>query len=262
MYRLIKIVNAARLHVALTYALIAITFVWTNGVSIKELVAVLCFTALLSATYLFNRVTDVDSDRISQPGEELEGNFILFFVVLLAFTPVVFLLAFSLPILPYLAFIVVGALYSVPVIAGRSFREILILKNIYAAGAWYISLILLKSVYATSAPFLDSIFSSIHVFALAFVFEVIWDIRDAEADRSAAIATIPNKFGMTVTRLLLVTVLVWVLWLLNFDMMHPLAVATAVLIPVSLFATPKTPRPIFHIAVYFMLVTVATLILW
>ena len=262
MHRLVKVCNAVRLHVALVYALIAITFVWAEGIRTQELVAVLCFTSLLSASYLLNRITDVDSDRLSQPGEELEGNLVLFSVVLLAFVPLAFLVMFSLPVLPYITFIMVGAFYSLPAISGKSLREILILKNLYAAAAWYVSFALLESVYAGATSFLESLLSSPHVFALVLAYEIMLDIRDADADRAAGISTIPNTFGMVTTRLSLLTLFAWVLWMRDFDVSDPISVATVVLIPLSLLATPKTPRWVFHLTVYIMLAAVAVLVLW
>lgn len=260
-HKLINIFNAARLHVALIYGLIAITFVWTQGISTPELVAVLSFTSLLSATYLFNRIMDVDSDKISQPGEELDGGVVAFVVALLTLTPIAFLTIFSLPVLPYVVFIAIGMSYSLPIFFGKSFKEILVLKNLYAAGAWYVSFVLLQSVYAGTTPLLVSFISSLHVFVLIFAYEVIWDIRDIDADRAFGVKTIPNTFGIIITRSLLLSLFVWVLWKLDFDITHPVSVALIVLTPIALFATHKTPRFVFHMAIYLMLAAVVVFIL-
>lgn len=259
---IVRITHAARANIALVYAIAAFIFVRPGGVTTEESVAVLSFVILTFATYLFNRAMDAESDAKSQPGEVLEGRSIVISSLVLFFAPIVFLVAFSLPVLPYLLFVPVGILYSVPIWNGRALRCVFLVKNVYAAAGWWASFAVLQSVYAGVTTFPEALVGTLDVFLLILAVEIIWDIRDTHADKEACVETLPNTIGIPSTRVVLAVLLLGILALRGVTLGDPIVWAAITLLLLSASATPATPRWIFHTFIYIIVAALLAVVVF
>ena len=170
---------------------------------------IFAFTIWHYALYIFDRSYDADRDFLSNQREAIpraQKYFWLTLSLVLAVLPFIILYLYHFKVLPYLILFPFTFLYTLEIFPGKKrVRNFTGIKNLYSAiFIWTLPLYVLLHFYTASSI---DILSFLKAFwpLLLFVFmgEIIWDVRDIEADEQNRVNTIPVRIGITKTKLLL-----------------------------------------------------------
>ena len=159
------------------------------------------FTLMVAFAYILNRLTDFDSDIISNETEALKTSHkTLLTIAIIATICLGLFLQFTNGIYVFFLFLIISILYSLRM---KSFqvRKVFFIKNIWAAGAWYASLYF--SIYLTSHNFSSEIFiqKTWQIFAYMTGIEIFYDLKDIEGDKESGTQTLPVVLGPKIARL-------------------------------------------------------------
>lgn len=259
------LINTYRLHVVLAFLLLCYTYtrpyVFTAALP-DYYVALIAFGFLWLGFYIGNKYFDFVEDSISQPREARSGKRIGNLTIFFYTFPVPLLVWYELPVLPYLALVVLTLAYSAP-LPGTTARikKFLFVKNIYAALMWWSSVAFLLHFYTTQFfTFEQAFFATYNIFLFLFVIEMLWDIRDVEGDRGAGNTTVPVYFGIQQTKWFIVFLLLVIFTLLpNLNILILLNLAYLLLI--TIFAQTGFRPSYFHAIIYVQIIIFLTQIL-
>jgi 4-hydroxybenzoate polyprenyltransferase len=219
-----------------------------------------CFTALITAVYLLNKVTDLDEDERNPFAEEISRSAVKPLLVsyfVLTLVPAIYLwFAWRDHLWLYLAIAVLGIWYSarLPVLGFR-LKEVLVVKNLTSAISWAAIATCVPALWKGSLTARDLAFY-VEVGCTIMIGELLWDVRDVEGDRMVGTRTVANVWGLGVTKALCVAVLA-----LGIGMSYIRGVTEPTYIPVVmgslaliLLASP-TRKPSFYHAYALLWVT-------
>jgi len=204
---LIHIIVKYRIYVSAFFFLFAYKVFTKAAPNADFLPILISFGCWHYSLYIFNKVFDLKEDRISQPEDALndnEKNKVLIFSLLLLFAPLPILYFSHHPLLPYIVFMPVGLLYSIPLTKnGLRIKNILLVKNIYSAlFCWSAPVIAMIYFYSETNLTIVQLSVGFIPFGITLlIFELLWDIRDMEGDRASNNITVPVRFGIKKTKL-------------------------------------------------------------
>lgn len=166
------------------------------------------------ALYLFDRVFDAELDRESQPDEyvlkthRLAAYIAVFASLVLSFAAYILSGA---PLIFWMLMLPVTFLYTLPIKDGTRIKNIFVLKNVFSAVViWAFPLYVQHVILSNNwCPDMDIVRPILSLAIYVLVGEVFWDIRDLSVDLKHGISTIPNRWGIPVSKiyiLLLLTV--------------------------------------------------------
>lgn len=238
-----------RIHISIIFLFLLIN-VYTNLA--KQPTAwpvVIGFSLWHFALYIFDRAYDYKLDAINQPKEAIlpkERNFFLVLSIILCLIPLIILPLKNRSVFPYLPFIPVTFLYTYPLYKGIRSKNILLFKNIYSAlFIWTLPLAFVAYFYTNTEQTFYEIFKTyfLGLFIYVMVGEAFWDIRDMEGDKDQNVKTIPVVFGINVTKIYLIALIITDLFVVGKSVTD----STIIYVILILFAKPSSPRWIFHI---------------
>jgi len=220
-------------------------------------VPLIAYACLVGAWYVSNRYFDYEEDRISQ-GPEANGGKELLTISIVAFlVGLLLLITARSPVLPYLIFALLMLLYSCPIsLFGkkRKLKQLLIVKNVYAAGLWhltYASVLYFYTPLSLHTNFFLIYRSTFPFFLIMFMFEVLWNIRDMKGDKVVGTHTIPNTFPPIVAQIVMGVSLAIAAWCMCSYRVNIFVLGEFVFLFGLLFlASPKRSRWFFHSAIY------------
>lgn len=266
MKSLVNNFHAYRAHVVLLFgALLALHLAYFRVDLLENLPVVIAFISLLAGAYVANRYFDIAEDRITQPEEARGDTGVLITSAVLFTGPLILLLALRQPALPYLVVALLCIAYSspLPFLAVRV-KEVPIVKNVYAAFVWHLIVLVVVAAYALPEhTLLGALAVAPGLFFVVWFFELIWDVRDVEGDRATGVHTVPVLFGLTITKIALLGLLL--LWWFVVDLpANPLfLVNLAYLALAAALIRPGYPRMFYHALIYVQLAfTLANLLLY
>lgn len=198
-----------RLHVSLLF--LTVSLIHYAGQS-DGVFWSLVFSLWHWALYVFNRFSDQREDSANNPHEATTGAHataaLVITVVALTSAAAMSLWASALPAfvltLPFVF------LYGFRFSPRFRIKDTLILKNIYAAvGCWVLPFMFI-GLFAGAGAGLDmqTMIAALHIGMVVLVYELLWDIRDCVGDRSAGVGTVPVRFGVPLTKLIISLILV------------------------------------------------------
>lgn len=213
---------------------------------------------VLVAIHAFSKYYDRVEDSLNNQAFP-ERQYPLLLVISLSLFAISTFLYFLLPSLfasVGVVFIVIGILYSYP--SPFRIKNILFLKNIFPASIWFLSLQMLVSLSYPGVSLMTLCLLNASVFLLFLSFEIMWDMPDAVGDRSRGVKTIPNTFGFTVAKSIILALTLFVL----LTSPHVVNQVIALVIAIgSLLANPTHQKDYYHVCMY-VIVFVAFLNLW
>lgn len=227
-----------------------------NSAVDPRLVVGVVFTLGIIWIFLFNKLYDEAEDAVSQPEEMVPAHHRVFMRYLLWFlflSPVLILIAFKMPLWPYILYVLSGFLYSFPVYKGLRGKNIFFVKNAMATFNSFAPVCFGMFVYFK--PFYDTDFTPaipalIALAGLHFVAEMLWDIRDTPGDKATGIMTLPVVMGIFYTKLLALGIVAFGALLLH-ENLSTIAVA-AILCIFIFYATPERSPWFFHLLLVFI----------
>jgi len=216
--------------------------------------APLSLALLISAAYLFNKIYDYKEDSITEKSWALKKKDIyLALVVALSILPLPIGIIIGHPIKPFVIMYFWGVLlyffYSFP-IGNFRFKKVFLIKNIFAAGAWYLSIIVLVSAYLEISSFQGVFFHWFYLFLLFLVYEIIWDIKDIKGDKASGVTTIPNKYGVLTTKVIVAALLVVIFISVSFDIRTIGFLSSTYLFLWLIFISERTPIFYYHLIIF------------
>lgn len=250
-----------RLHVAAIYYFLCIQIIesTTHQSARLYLPAILSFTIWHYALYLFDRAYDAHLDSLNNNIESLKGKYrkpLLYFSISIVFVPLLILIYYNQPILPYLFFIPITFLYNLRIFPNKkAIKHFTFIKNLYSAVLiWPLPIAVMVKYYIGMNNYLLEIMYWYWSF-IVFVFmgEVIWDMRDVDGDKQENIMTIPVVYGLKKTRILLFILLILVstINIIAHNTFNYIVVSFYILY--ILIASPKLPKWLFHLPLFISL---------
>lgn len=208
------LIEKLRIQLTLVFFAFLYSSVFFMGINPDVLPVIISFSSWHLSTFLFNKVYDIEEDRLLNKGviTDVEAKYFTISAFLLLLFPILVLYAFDFLLYPYLIFSPLGILYSIPLTKRTNIRikNILIVKNLYASlatvGAPLIVLVYYSGIESSMIPNMLSIL--FYIFLIFFVIEIICDIPDMEGDMQVGVETIPNKLGVNNTKILVLFILV------------------------------------------------------
>jgi len=220
----------------------------------EYIMPVVALTALITAAYFFNNLYDFreDAERsgelILEKGKKQKkrkiASHIVVFGIISIPLPVALILNHPIPgfqVLVYFVGVALAFFYSYPVFNGKRLKNFFLLKNIIASFAWYFSITCLLTLYLDIGDFFSVAMAQSYLFYFFLAYEILWDIKDIDGDRKAAIQTIPLVHGEKIAKIIIYTLLFIVLFLLKFEIGHLGVLSSFYLFISSFFFTKKTP---------------------
>lgn len=257
-YSITHFVNTYRLHVVVIFLILCFTYTRPYvrlELLIEYYAALIAFGFLWLGFYIGNKYFDFTEDSISQPLEARTGITIGYLTILLYALPIPLLFWYELPVLPYLALVLLTLGYSAP-LPGTTLRikKFLFIKNIYAALMWWCSIAFLLYFYTTQFITLDqALFTTCNIFVFILIIELLWDIRDVAGDRSAGNTTVPVYFGIRPTKWLIGFLLLGIFILFSNPNLLVL-VSLIHLLFVTIFAQTGFRASYFHAIIYVQII--------
>ena len=245
-------VNTYRLHVVAAYLILLLVQIqnFNHAVSTATLTVLGSFSSLLFGTYLINKYFDYDEDIVSQPNEARRSQKLLLASLGLIFAPAQILFLLAIDPIPYLFFVPIAVLYCIP-FGGVKLKSILFLKNIYAAGSWWLSAIFIIVFYTTyTGTPVTAALAMLPIFLIVMVFELLWDIRDMRGDAMVGTQTVPVVFGLIVTKGIMLGLLLSVWAFRDFTLHGIFLTNLCFLALMGLLAKEAYSPNYFHAALY------------
>lgn len=254
-----------RLHVSILFMLMTMVS-FLPYLSGKGMVPVIAFFCWHFALYVYNRYTDREEDNLNNPNEALDefhSHIALWLTLGLLAGGLLMLVIAGYEWIYYLASLPFVFLYGQPLLGGRfRIKKITIVKNVYAAlCCWCLPFTLLYLTYGGSFPPPKYIiYANVQLFLIVSIFELFWDIRDIDGDRRAGVMTIPVRFGVTVTKALILLAIV-LGFAGKFLMYGALDWRFAVYYTVFLFLLRKdSPAFMFHLMIFGQIASASALL--
>lgn len=174
-------------------------------IHLKTLIA-LSIVALLSmiVIYKINRESDIYEDSSAWQTKGIIYSRFEIYILTCTLLIILFWYVSLLYALFFVLLLAVSVIYSI----GPRLKRFLILKNIIPSSVWYFSTALI--IYYSCnmiIPFIDILKYLFFIFTYTFIIEILWDIPDSQADKENNIQTIPNTFGLTFTKAVLLFLL-------------------------------------------------------
>lgn len=253
--------NTYRIHVIVVFALLLISYITpflssTYAPYIPHSAefygVVFSFTLLWAGYYIGNKYFDYKEDAISQAAEARRSPALAYAVTAMYILPLPWILWLHLPLLPYLALIGVTLGYSITV-AGVRIKNLFLIKNLYAAGSWWMTIAVAVAFYTNSGmSFADALRYTYDIFLLLMVFELLWDIRDIEGDKAVGNMTVPVVLGITMTKLIIFGCIGLIWWWNDMSSMifSILFFNVIYLALVTIFVKKDFPNYYYHSVIY------------
>lgn len=247
-----------RIHVSVVYFFVICSIVEStlNASYKKFIVIIVCFSIWHFSLYLFDRAYDANLDYLNNPAESLKGNHrkhFLYFSIFLPIMQIFILYFYNQPILPYLFLLPITYLYNVRIFPKkRAIKHFTVIKNMYSAVLiWPLPIAIILKYYAELDNYLFEIMYWFWGFILCvFMGEIIWDIRDVDGDKIEGIETIPVKYGIKNTKLILIFIIL-IYFLINYYYFNTFNyVLILFYLLYILISTPKLPKILFHIPIF------------
>ncbi len=251
----LRLFLAGRIDIVLVYFFVILSFLNFYGTpkDRPSWFVLVSLVLLVAASYLYNKLYDYEGDTLTQSrGALKKNNLVLILVVFLAGLPGAIAVLANQPIEPYITpyfiGILLGFFYSFP-IKGKRIKNFFLLKNLFAAFAWFISIVFLLSLYLDVGNFTEIMFDQIYLFFLFLIYEIIWDIKDIEADKKMKVSTIPVRHGLAMTKISVAVLIFIVFLLVNFDITRIGFISVLYLLAWLIFLTEKTPIMYYHLLI-------------
>ncbi len=251
-------VHTYRLHVAAVYVLASFLFVHLfHGLSYNSVIVVLCFSFLCVGGYLINRFFDRAADSVNEKHLAVISKNILHLGLLFITLPSLVFLFSGRPVLPYLFLALLTVLYSTSprCLINIRIKDIWFLKNIYAAGVWFLSWVFIIAWYEEAASLYDAFHELLPNFFIVLFYEVLWDIRDIKGDMAFGTKTVATLFGETISKGV-ATCSLFLAFVSSDSVASLTLVPLLFLIPYTIFITSKSPNYLFHLAIYYQILCI------
>ena len=208
-FKFFDILNDLRLHVIFNYLLLVSWFLYGFKVSVESAVEYAFLSmCMLGAAYLYNRYTDYDYDVIADAGlAKVNRPVYLYFSAFFLAMGLTFWALNDVYPLPIFVGLIFGFVYSSKSFLKYPFKNYLIVKNITA--------VLPKCIVTFGGllffiSYTDSVFyKGISMVCFYLIYEILWDVRDIQADIVGKVKTLPNTIGKNWS--LVVCLLIWVI---------------------------------------------------
>jgi len=253
-----------RLHISLIFLFLLINVFAGVAGQQPAWPVIIAFFLWHYALYIFDRAYDYQLDAVNQPKEAIlagERNFFLALSVLLSLLPLPLLYFYGYSMWPYLPFIPITFLYTFPVYNGLRSKNILFFKNLYSALLiWTLPLAVVAFYYTSHSLDFWTVFKKyfLGLFLYVMVGEAFWDIRDLEGDRQMNVRTIPVVFGVPATKVYLVTLILFDLFVFG----KAVTFSTLIYLLLIFIVKPSSPRWIFHIPPLLALYRFLSVLIW
>lgn len=206
-----------RIHVAVICFFLyhnIIYYYLNNNAEPIHLPVLLAFAIWNLALYLFDRAYDYNKDFITDAQDALsnrQAQWGIKIALALTLFPIVLLFYFQYPVLPYLFFIPLTFLYTLPLTKHNiRVKNLFLIKNLYSAlFIWTLPLVVILRYYQgfpQSIPQL--LFENYYFLVFVLMGEIIWDFKDVEADKVHKVQTLPVVLGFPATRIILLLLLI------------------------------------------------------
>lgn len=238
-----------RIHISVIFLFLLINVYANLAKAANSWPVIISFFLWHYALYIFDRAYDYKKDAKNQPKEAIlpgERKFFLILSFFFCLLPLAILPYFKYSVLPYLPFIPITFLYTFPVYNGIRSKNILFFKNIYSAlFIWTLPLAVVAYFYTNSTLSYFEIFKTYFfgLFLYVMVGEAFWDIRDVEGDKIDKVKTIPVVFGVLITKIYLITLILIDLFIFG----RSVSDSTIIYLILILIVNPNSPRWLFHI---------------
>lgn len=170
---------------------------------------VMTFTIQNFVLHMLNNYFDKQEDELTDQSNIFTSPMKILlvsgFFIVVSFALVVY---YNFSITCYLILFVLMLLYSVPITKNIRIKKLLYVKNITGSLFWWYLPFVLIVVFHTNNSFSDVFLNNLLILAIFIPFEPIWDIKDTKGDLVSGIKTIPNQFGIAVTKLLTISLFV------------------------------------------------------
>ncbi|QQS29361.1 MAG: UbiA family prenyltransferase [Sphingobacteriales bacterium] len=201
-----------RIHVAVICFFLyhnIIYYYLNNNAEPIHLPVLLAFAIWNLALYLFDRAYDYNKDIITDAQDALsnrQARWGIKIALALTLFPIGLLLCFQYPVLPYLFFIPLTFLYTLPLTKHNiRVKNLFFIKNLYSAiFIWTLPLVVILRYYQgypQSVPQL--LFENYYFLVFVLMGEIIWDFKDVAADKAHKVQTLPVVLGFSTTRIIL-----------------------------------------------------------
>ncbi len=208
-------ITKTRIHVALIFFFLMATLpsVFMQTDIQLHLSVPIAYSIWIFALYLFDRVHDTHKDMDTDAKDTFSlstSRLLLIFSIGLAFVPVVLLWWSGQRIWPALVLFPITFLYTVPIYKGVRAKDIFIFKNLYSAlFIFTLPMFFVIYVYAQYTWDLERLLMNLgYLTMFVFVGEVIWDIKDIDADKKHGVRTFPALYGLEKTRIFVLALLI------------------------------------------------------
>jgi 4-hydroxybenzoate polyprenyltransferase len=197
-----------KVHVAL-FAMI-VTWAWgrlTRGSVLRVDLAVV--PLLVFATYQWNRLTDRVEDAVNCPDDLARALRARRLITVAAFGAMALALALAAATGRRAAVAlaatneVPGVLYGIPLRVGSHrmrLKSHFVLKNASGAIGWTVLTVVYPALHAGHGLGVPVALAALVMFFGVWTVEIVWDVRDAEGDRRAALKTLPVLRGIAGAR--------------------------------------------------------------
>lgn len=170
---------------------------------------VMTFTIQNFVLHMLNNYFDKQEDELTNQSNVFTSPIkILLISAIFIVVSFAMVLYYNFSIACYLILFALMLLYSVPITKKFRIKKLLYVKNITGSLFWwYLPFVLIVALH-TNNSFIDVFLDNLLILAIFIPFEPIWDIKDIKGDLAAGINTIPNKFGIAVTKLLVISLFI------------------------------------------------------
>ncbi|OWY18227.1 hypothetical protein C7N43_26980 [Sphingobacteriales bacterium UPWRP_1] len=205
------------------------------------------------ALYLFDRAYDYNKDRITQAKDALsikQARLGIYIAVLLTLLPAGMLAISHLPLAPYLFFLPVTFLYTLPLTKkGVRVKNLFLVKNLYSAlFIWTLPVAVILHYYqGITQPVYLLVIQNYYFFFFVLMGEIIWDFKDVRSDTIHGVQTLPVILGFSLTRFLLLVMLTANCVFFYLQTGYVNWPVIAFFLAFIVFANDRTPVILFHL---------------
>ncbi|OWY22913.1 hypothetical protein C7N43_05240 [Sphingobacteriales bacterium UPWRP_1] len=205
------------------------------------------------ALYIFDRAYDHIKDQITQVNDALttkQARWGLYGSVVLCLVPAGILSVYREPLLPYLFFIPVTFLYTLPLNKkGIRVKNLFLVKNLFSAlFIWTLPVVVILHYYqGVEQPVGYLLIQNYYFLLFVLMGEIIWDFKDVRSDSLHGVQTLPVVLGFSATRVILLLLLVanCLLFYLQTGFINWPVVAF--FMGFIVFANDRTPVLLYHL---------------
>ncbi len=232
-----------RIHLSIVFALLLYGNNVKLGVAVNYLLLI-SFLLWHFSLFLFDRIYDRKIDKLSQPDEYVKDQYavkLYFLVALMMLGSFYCFMLTQKPVAYWIYLFPVTFLYPLNLYKTYRIKSIFLLKNLYSALFIYVIPVYIHSILlSNTTP------SYVHLISLGIyvlIGEIFWDIRDTTADKEHHTQTIPNTFGLKITKVLLFILMLADIWIKN----NQISSSAYIYLILLIFIHEKSDRLLFHI---------------